>query len=188
MDNSKYIGMDVHQASISIAVSDAAGKVLMESINGPGIHPGTAWQPMANLRGRDECSLVVRLAEAARDQSGRMRSAEELAAKSRQQERSGGCTQTERPASRGTCHAGVPRRVGGPHTAGTESQLSRRQQRSHARDESSQGDLSELGDSLRRPASLFPTPSHRLAGETAGSRRAPSGRADLSTTRIFDGV
>ena len=32
MNNRKYIGMDVHQASISIAVSDAAGKVLMESI------------------------------------------------------------------------------------------------------------------------------------------------------------
>ena len=32
MDNRQYIGMDVHQASISIAVSDAAGKVLMECI------------------------------------------------------------------------------------------------------------------------------------------------------------
>ena len=32
MDNRKYIGMDVHQASISIAVSDDAEKVLMESI------------------------------------------------------------------------------------------------------------------------------------------------------------
>jgi transposase len=32
MDNRKYIGMDLHQASISIAVSDAAGKVLMECI------------------------------------------------------------------------------------------------------------------------------------------------------------
>src|SRR6266853_1181612 len=32
MNNRKYIGMDVHQASISIAVSDAAGKVLMECI------------------------------------------------------------------------------------------------------------------------------------------------------------
>jgi len=32
MDNRKYIGMDVHQASISIAVSDATGKVLMECI------------------------------------------------------------------------------------------------------------------------------------------------------------
>src|ERR1700730_2086830 len=32
MNNRKYIGMDVHQASISIAVSDAAGKVLMECV------------------------------------------------------------------------------------------------------------------------------------------------------------
>ena len=30
MNNRKYIGMDVHQASISIAVSDASGKVLTE--------------------------------------------------------------------------------------------------------------------------------------------------------------
>src|ERR1700723_4295162 len=32
MNNEKYIGMDVHQASISIAVVDAAGKLLMECI------------------------------------------------------------------------------------------------------------------------------------------------------------
>jgi transposase len=32
MDNRKYIGMDVHQASISIAVNDAAGKLLMECV------------------------------------------------------------------------------------------------------------------------------------------------------------
>ena len=32
MDNRKYIGMDVHQASISVAVRDAAGKLVMECI------------------------------------------------------------------------------------------------------------------------------------------------------------
>jgi len=32
VDNRKYIGMDVHQASVSIAVNDAAGKQLMECI------------------------------------------------------------------------------------------------------------------------------------------------------------
>jgi hypothetical protein len=32
MDNRKYIGMDVHQASVSIAVRDADGKLLMECI------------------------------------------------------------------------------------------------------------------------------------------------------------
>ncbi len=32
MNSEKYIGLDVHQASISIAVMDPSGKVLMESI------------------------------------------------------------------------------------------------------------------------------------------------------------
>jgi len=32
MDNRKYIGMDVHQASISVAVRDDAGKLVMECI------------------------------------------------------------------------------------------------------------------------------------------------------------
>jgi transposase len=32
MDSRKYIGMDVHQASISIAVRDASGKLVMESL------------------------------------------------------------------------------------------------------------------------------------------------------------
>ncbi len=32
MDRTKYIGMDVHQASISIAVRDASGKLVMESL------------------------------------------------------------------------------------------------------------------------------------------------------------
>ena len=32
MDREKYIAMDVHQASISVAVRDAAGKLIVESI------------------------------------------------------------------------------------------------------------------------------------------------------------
>jgi transposase len=32
MDNKKYIGMDVHQATISVAVRDSAGKLIMESV------------------------------------------------------------------------------------------------------------------------------------------------------------
>ena len=32
MDRTKYIGMDVHQASTSIAVRDASGKLVMESL------------------------------------------------------------------------------------------------------------------------------------------------------------
>ena len=32
MDSRKYIGMDVHQATISVAVRDSAGKLVMESV------------------------------------------------------------------------------------------------------------------------------------------------------------
>src|ERR1700686_2385885 len=32
MDSKKYVGMDVHQATISIAVRDSVGKLVMESI------------------------------------------------------------------------------------------------------------------------------------------------------------
>jgi hypothetical protein len=32
MDSKKYIGMDVHQATISVAVMDADGKVVMDSV------------------------------------------------------------------------------------------------------------------------------------------------------------
>jgi hypothetical protein len=34
MSQEKYIGMDVHQATISVAVSDSRGKLIMESIPG----------------------------------------------------------------------------------------------------------------------------------------------------------
>ena len=32
MNGDKYIGLDVHQATISVAVLDSAGKLLMESV------------------------------------------------------------------------------------------------------------------------------------------------------------
>ncbi|MGZ7089214.1 MAG: hypothetical protein ACXVKH_07065 [Candidatus Angelobacter sp.] len=35
MNSEKYIGMDVHQATISVAVMDSSGKLIMECILGP---------------------------------------------------------------------------------------------------------------------------------------------------------
>ena len=32
MNQAKYIGMDVHQATISVAVMDSTGKLILESI------------------------------------------------------------------------------------------------------------------------------------------------------------
>src|SRR6204780_2980627 len=185
--------MDVHQASISIAVSDAAGKVLMECIIET--KATTVLEFIQGLRGSlwitfEEGTSAAWLYDLLKPRVTKVvvcNPRKNALLKAGNKNDRGGCTETKRPAARGTSHAGVPRRVRSPHTAGTGPQLSRRQQRSHARDESSQSDLSELGDSLRRPASLFPAPSRRLAGKTAGDRRAPPGRADLSTTRLSDG-
>src|SRR2546422_1936127 len=50
MDHSKYIGMDVHKETISIAVMDSAGKLVMESIIET--KAATILQFMQGLRGR----------------------------------------------------------------------------------------------------------------------------------------
>src|SRR2546422_11083261 len=49
MDHSKYIGMDVHKETISIAVMDSAGKLVMESIIET--KAGTILQFIQGLRG-----------------------------------------------------------------------------------------------------------------------------------------
>jgi hypothetical protein len=35
MSGEKYIGLDVHQATISVAVMDSQGKLIMKLTNGP---------------------------------------------------------------------------------------------------------------------------------------------------------
>jgi len=72
MDNRKYIGMDVHQASISIAVSDAAGKLLMECIIET--KAATVLEFIQGLRGSLWVTFEEGPAQAARGQSGCVRS------------------------------------------------------------------------------------------------------------------
>src|SRR5215467_4361738 len=59
------------------AAADNGVRYRNESSHNPGIHPRTTWKLMGNLRGRNQCGLVVRLTEAARGPAGGMRSAEE---------------------------------------------------------------------------------------------------------------
>jgi len=42
MSGEKYIGLDVHQATISVAVVDSQGKVVMESIRKPKPRPSSS--------------------------------------------------------------------------------------------------------------------------------------------------
>ena len=55
MNDAKYIGLDVHQATISVAVRDSDGKLVMEAIletksgNDSAICPRPAWQFACDL-------------------------------------------------------------------------------------------------------------------------------------------
>src|SRR5207248_8926442 len=91
MNQEKYIGMDVHDATISAAVKNAQGKLLME------------------------CVLeVTRSAETARQPAGGLRSAQERADEGWQPERSGGCTQFGGATTHQPSQGGVPREAGDP--------------------------------------------------------------------------
>ena len=50
MNSGKYIGLDVHQATICVAVMDAKGKVVMESIRKPKPQPfWSSWRDCVEL-------------------------------------------------------------------------------------------------------------------------------------------
>jgi hypothetical protein len=54
MDTKKYIGMDVHQVTVSVAVMDSGGKIngfpyRNEVRDHSGVHPGVAWDVVGNL-------------------------------------------------------------------------------------------------------------------------------------------
>ena len=71
MIGEKYIGLDVHQATICVAVMDSKGKVVMESILETKATTlleflaGAAWKLVRDLRRRHLGGLALRSAQAA---------------------------------------------------------------------------------------------------------------------------
>jgi len=92
MNQEKYIGMDVHAATISAAVKNAEGKLLMgmragnQGSHDSGVHSRTAWNSGVDLRRRNPGYLVTRSAEASCQPAGGLRSAQERAAEGWQPE------------------------------------------------------------------------------------------------------
>jgi len=92
MNDAKYIGMDVHQATISAAVRDSRGNLVMEAILETKAE--TILQFIRGLRGSlyvafEEgtwAGLVARSAPASRRPSVGQRSAQECPVESREQE------------------------------------------------------------------------------------------------------
>ena len=90
MNSEKYIGLDVHQATISVAVMDSTGKIVMESILET--KAATILEFFAGLRGTVSVTLeegtwgAVRSAPASCGEVSGVQSAEERAAARWQQE------------------------------------------------------------------------------------------------------
>ena len=75
MNDAKYIGLDVHQATVSVAILDSAGKLMMEA------YPRSAGQFACDLRRRNLCRVVARSAQAARCTSIGLRPVQEHSGK-----------------------------------------------------------------------------------------------------------
>ena len=92
MSDEKYIGLDVHQATISVAVIDSQGKVVMESIVETKASTlleflgGLRGSLFVNLRGRHLGSLALRPAQAACYRGSGLQSAQDPTAQTGQQE------------------------------------------------------------------------------------------------------
>ena len=92
MNSEKYIGLDVHQATIVVAVTDSTGKLVMESILET--EAATILQFFAGLRGNlavtfeegTPVGLAVRSAQSPCGETGGVQSAQERAAQGREQE------------------------------------------------------------------------------------------------------
>ena len=92
MNQEKYIGMDVHQATISVAVMDAGGKLIMECLLETKAATivefirGIARNSFSDLRGRHVRCLVTRSSETPREPARGLRSAQERSVEGWQQE------------------------------------------------------------------------------------------------------
>ena len=74
MNSEKYIGLDVHQATIVVAVTDCTGLCRLAREFG------------GDLRGRNLVGLAVRSAQSPCGETGGVQSAQERAAQGREQE------------------------------------------------------------------------------------------------------
>src|SRR5689334_679312 len=86
----KYIGLDVHQSTISVAVRDSKGKLVMESILETKASTilefcGATRHCMGHLRRRNLGGLALRSPQASCRPSGGLQSTQERSAQTREQ-------------------------------------------------------------------------------------------------------
>ena len=127
--------------------------------------------------------MVVRPVKTPRDQSHGVQSTEEYPLKVGNKSDRIDAKKLAELLRNGSLSDGLPWGERRTNIEGTGAQLSDDQQRSRASHESAQGPVSELGHSLCWHASLCTAPPFGMVEQDHGSRRAPSSRALLPTTR-----
>jgi hypothetical protein len=117
MSQEKYIGMDVHQATISVAVMDAGGKLIMECLLET--KAATIVQFMQGLQGTRSLTFEEKTSAAwlhdllnPRQPARGLLSAQRRSFEGRQQERPHRCAQAGRAIAHQPTQAGLPRRAG----------------------------------------------------------------------------
>ena len=139
--NIKYIGMDVHKETISIAVMNAEGRLVMESIIET--KASTILQFIQGLRGDlhvtfEEGTWAAWLYDLLKPHVTKLvvcDSTEKRSAEGRQQERQDRRTQARRSAARRISALGLPWPEWAANLEGAGPQLSDHQQRSHPRND-----------------------------------------------------
>src|SRR5437667_4476886 len=189
MSSEKYIGLDVHQATISVAVLDSRGKLVMESI--VETKAATILDFFAGLRGTlsvtfEEGTWAAWLYDLLKPHVDKL-----VVCNPRKNALLKDGNKSDRIDARKLAELlrldnlkpVYHGETGVRNAARTRPELPDHRQRFDASHESPESVVSQLGDSLCGPGRLLYPPSPRAAGKDPGSRRPPARRATLPATR-----
>jgi len=166
MSQEKYIGMDVHQATISVAVMDAGGKLIMECLLET--KAGTIVEFLRGLHGTlwltfEEGTSAAWLHDLLKPHVNRL-----VVCDPRKNALLKDGNKSDRVDARKLAEllrGNQLRGAWGSHLERTGAQLSDHHPRCHPRHESHQSSVSQLGYSLRWHNRLRCTSSRRMAGQ-----------------------
>jgi len=192
MLSTKYIGMDVHKESISIAMMNSAGKLVMECVLET--KASAILQFVDGLRGELQITFEEGTWAAWLYDLLKPRVAHLVVCDPRRNALLKEGNKSDRIDARkltellylGKLQSVYPRRARRTHPEGVGTQLSDHQQRCGPGHDACESVVPQLGHSLRRQAGLCRVPSCGVAGQDQRTRRAPASRVLLPTTRCIE--
>jgi len=187
MNQEKYIGMDVHQATISVAVVDGKGKLIMECILET--KADTVLEFLRGLRGTVSVTFEEGTSAAWLHDLMKPHVAHLVVCDPRKNALLKDGSKSDRIDARklaellrGNQLHSVYHGEHGVRTKGAGSQLSDAHHRCHTRDESDQSAVPQLGYSLQRNHGVCPAASRRVVGEDSATWSSSAGGTVVSAT------